>query len=125
MRDQQYIVNLTNGLIHKYGLHEKAKQMDQRGFVGFHSFIDFVREHLLTTPEIKKMSAETLGKIIGSREPSDRLTGIQSVIMSSLDNEQCRDGKELLRQIAAYHLANVIRSRLDPRMRWLPQFATS
>ncbi len=103
-----YIVNLTNTLIGKHRFDILfCNREDYKP-----DFTEMVAE-ILQANDVRKMSPETLGRILCSMEPGDVMADKQQLTERLSFGG---DPGEMLRWMVAVCLAYVITSRLDPKM---------
>lgn len=108
-----YIVNITNNLLGEHNfpaVFEDFKQSHRN----LDEFVEHVRDHLKYN-NIRKMSSETLGKIMCSFEAEDSKAGNKSLVSSQPFKDMSFDGNgaALLREMVATSLAYTIRARLE------------
>lgn len=101
---REYIKNLTNNLIGNHSFDEVSKITPDRDQFLSHVF------HILLVGEVSEMTPETLGKIMGSFDAWEVMTGKQEI---SKYATFAGDSLDFLREIVALFLAVVIRDRLN------------
>lgn len=101
MRKNEYITNLTTNLITKnrYDAHPLSAD-----------FVTHVKDDLEFL-DVKSMTPETLGRIMGSFEIGDVMASKKELFEGVTFGGDC---EQLLRELVALCLALAIRDRLDP-----------